>query len=79
MSRYDPRPLFPLGGAIIVWDLDRTNTRILERFIADGGPSVDLPGALMFTELYTSLYFSISLSIDDDSLLENQFSVSIEN
>ncbi|MCB1387675.1 MAG: hypothetical protein KDK12_00735 [Rhodobacteraceae bacterium] len=78
MSRFDPRPTFPLGGTIVVWDLDRTNTLVLERFITDGGPSVDLPGALMFTELYTGLFFSILLSIDGDTLLENQFVVAIE-
>lgn len=78
MSRFDPRPTFPLGGTVVVWDLDRTNTRVLESFITDGGPSVDLPGALMFTELYTGLFLSISLSIDGDTLLGNQFTVAIE-
>lgn len=78
LNRYDPRPTFPLGGAMMVWDLDMQNTLVLERFIRNAGPSVTLPGVLMMREMQTGLTFSISLTIEGEKLLKSRYDVSVD-
>jgi hypothetical protein len=79
LHRFDPRPTFPLGGVVMVWDIDRRNTQILEDFIQNAGPSADLPGIIMMREMYTGLLFSISLALSGERLLENRVVVPISN
>lgn len=78
LARFDQGPTFPLGGVIAVWDLDAKNTRVLEQFIEKSGPSVDLPGVIMFHEMYTGLLFSISLSISGEELMKNRVAVDLQ-
>jgi hypothetical protein len=75
MHRFDPKPTFPLGGLVVVWDIDRNNTRILEDFIKKSGPSVDLPGVILMKEMYTGLFFSIAITMSGEKLIENQIEV----
>lgn len=71
LRRFDPHPVYPLGGVLIVWDLDKENTTRLQEFMKNSKSPAEIPGIILFYELQTGLTFSTSISIDRDRLLES--------
>lgn len=78
LNRFDPGPTFPLGGVVLVWDLDKRNDRILDEFLKIAVPPVRLPGIVLFRELYTGLQLSMSLSISGPDLLSNRVDINVD-